>query len=47
VRPFRGVRAFLVEAACYECIDRPAFTAVRIKDYLDVSYKSGDRELYN
>jgi hypothetical protein len=44
-RPFRGARAFLVEAACHERIDRPAFAAVRIKDYLYVSYKSGDREL--
>jgi N-acetylglucosamine-6-sulfatase len=39
--------AFLAEAASHERIGRPAYRAVRTRDYLYVSYADGEKELYN
>jgi N-acetylglucosamine-6-sulfatase len=39
--------AFLAEAAAHEQIGRPAYRAVRTKNYLYVSYADGEKELYD
>ena len=39
--------ALLVEGAAHERIGRPAYRAVRTKNYLYVSYANGEKELYN
>lgn len=39
--------AFLVEGAAHDRIGRPAFRAVRTKNYLYVGWANGERELYN
>ena len=39
--------AFLAEAAPHKRVGRPAYRAVRTEKYLYVSYKNGEKELYN
>jgi len=45
--PARWRTALLVEGAPHERIGRPAYQAVRTRNYLYVSYANGEKELYN